>query len=278
MQKNKQTWLITGASGGLGLALVKQVLSAGHNVIATTRRTTLPIANPRLTVLQLDLASRVACHQTVNEALRIAGRLDVLVNNAGYGLVGAIEEVTEKEAMAILEIDLLGPLWLTQAVLPIMRTQGTGEIVQVSSVGGVGSMPFFGLYNAAKWGLEGFSEALASEVAPMGVRVTLAEIGAMDTQWGTGGMQFSQPLSEYDEVRSRVLGTSKVPWSNEAGATGGGTSPDAIATMIVRHVARRDSRPFRLVLGDEAPAQIVTVLDLRKQDYATQPGFHTAEE
>ena len=270
-----QTWIITGASSGLGLALTKQALTAGHNVVATTRGTALSITDPRLTVLQLDPANRAACHRTVEQVVATTGRLDVLVNNAGYGLVGAIEEAAEDEVRAIIDVDLLGPLWLTQAALPAMRAQGTGDIVQISSVGGVGAMAFFGLYNAAKWGLEGFSEALAAEVAAMGIRVTLAEIGAMDTQWATAGMQFSQPHNDYDAVRSQALGTSQIPWTSESGATGGGTSPDAIAAMLVDHLAQRDSRPLRLVLGDDAPAQIATVLNLRQQDYETQPGFQT---
>ncbi|MGB6180938.1 MAG: SDR family NAD(P)-dependent oxidoreductase [Rhodococcus sp. (in: high G+C Gram-positive bacteria)] len=268
-----QTWVITGASGGLGLALVKHALAAGHHVVATTRGTTLPIADPRLTVLQLDPVDAAACRRIVDDVTRITGRLDVLVNNAGYGLVGAIEEATEDEVRAIVDVDLLGPLWLTQAALPVMRAQGTGDIVQISSVGGVGAMAFFGLYNAAKWGLEGFSEALAAEVAPMGVRVTIAEIGAMDTQWATTGMQFTRPRREYDEVRIQALGTAEVPWPVDPGSTGGGTSPDAIAAMIADHLGRQGSRPLRLVLGDDAAAQIDTVLDLRQQDYATQPGF-----
>lgn len=134
-------------------------------------------------------------------------------------------------------------------------------------------MAFFGLYNAAKWGLEGFSEALAAEVAAVGIRNTLAEIDAMDTQWAAAGMQFSQPHKDYDAVRSQTLGTSQVPWPSEPGATGGGTSPDTIAAMLVDNLAPRDSRPLRLVLGDDAPAQIATVLDLRQQDYQAQPGF-----
>lgn len=272
-----QTWVVTGASGGLGLALVQQALAAGHIVVATTRGTTLPITHPRLTVLQLDPADRAACRRTVEDATAATGRLDVLVNNAGYGLVGAIEEVGEEEARAILDVDLLGPLWLAQAALPVMRAQGAGDIVQISSVGGVGAMPFFGLYNAAKWGLEGLSEALAGEVASMGIRVTLAEIGAMDTQWATAGMRFSQPHSDYDALRSKILGTSEVPWPSEPDATGGGTSPEIIAEMIVRHIAQRDSRPLRLVLGDDAAEQIATVLELRQQDYATQPGFPAPE-
>ncbi len=272
-----QTWVITGASGGLGLALVKQALAAGHTVVATTRGTTVPITDPRLTVLQLDPSNRAACHRTVEDITRTTGRLDVLINNAGYGLVGAIEEATEDEVRAIIDVDLLGPLWLTQAALPVMRAQGSGDIVQISSVGAVGAMAFFGLYNATKWGLEGFSEALAAEVAPMGILVTLAEIGAMDTQWATAGMQFSQPRTEYDEIRSNALGTSDVPWPSEPGATGGGTSPEIIAEALAHHLAQSDSRPLRLVIGDDAAAQITAVLDLRQQEYATQPGFQTQQ-
>ncbi|MDJ0363322.1 SDR family NAD(P)-dependent oxidoreductase [Rhodococcus sp. H29-C3] len=272
-----QTWVITGASGGLGLALVKQALAAGHTVVATTRGTTVPITDPRLTVLQLDPSNRAACHRTVEDITRTTGRLDVLINNAGYGLVGAIEEATEDEVRAIIDVDLLGPLWLTQAALPVMRAQGSGDIVQISSVGAVGAMAFFGLYNAAKWGLEGFSEALAAEVAPMGIRVTLAQIGAMDTQWATAGMQFSRPRTEYDEIRSNALGTSDVPWPSEPGATGGGTSPEIIAEALAHHLAQSDSRPLRLVIGDDAAAQITAVLDLRQQEYATQPGFQTQQ-
>lgn len=167
-----QTWLITGTSSGLGLALTQQALAAGHHVVATTRTGVLPIEDPLLTVVRLDPADRQACRSAVQEAVRATGRLDVLVNNAGYGLVGAIEEVSEAEARAILDVDLLGPLWLTQAALPVMRRQGQGHVVQISSTGGVGAMPFLGLYNAAKWGLEGFSDALAAEVGPMGIRVS----------------------------------------------------------------------------------------------------------
>ena len=187
------TWLITGASSGLGLALTERALAAGHRVVATTRQGALPAQHPLLTVVRLDPADRQQCRRIVEEAQKVAGSLDVVVNNAGYGLVGAAEELSEEEARAILDVDLLGPLWLTQAALPLMRSQGSGHIVQISSTGGVGAMPMLGLYNAAKWGLEGFTEALASEVQPMGIRVTLVETGAMDTQWATSGMQFSAP-------------------------------------------------------------------------------------
>jgi NAD(P)-dependent dehydrogenase (short-subunit alcohol dehydrogenase family) len=212
--------MITGASRGLGLALVERVLGAGHRAVATTRGAAIPVEHSRLTVMQLDPSDRAACRSVVAEAARRHGRLDVLVNNAGYGLVGAIEEVSEAQARDIVDTDMFGPLWMSQAVLPHMRAQGSGHIVQISSVGGVGAMPFFGLYNAAKWGLEGFSEALAGEVDSMGIRVTIAEIGAMDTRWATGSMRFASPQGVYDDLRAATLGTAQVPWPSEPDATG----------------------------------------------------------
>src|SRR5699024_354335 len=125
------TWMITGASQGLGLALVQYALEAGHEVFAVTRHSEFPITDPRLTVLPLDVTDRTACTRAVEAVKRATGRIDVLVNNAGYGLVGSIEEVDEEEARAILNVDLLGPLWMSQAALPIMRAQNSGHIAQI---------------------------------------------------------------------------------------------------------------------------------------------------
>lgn len=263
--------MITGAGRGLGRALVERALSEGHDVLATTRGTGIGIEHERLTVLHLDVTDRAACRDAVHRAVLVGGRIDVLINNAGYGIVGAIEEVTEREARDILDADLLGPLWMTQAVLPVMRAQGHGHIAQISSVGGVGAMPFFGLYNAAKWGLEGFSEALAGEARTWGIGVTVAEIGAMDTDWATGSMRFSPPLREYDDIRSAWLGTADVPWPLEPGETGGGMDPAVAAQQLVAHIAGGSNGPLRLVIGDDAPEQIATVLAERTRDYANQP-------
>ncbi len=262
--------MITGAGQGLGLALVHRALDAGHNVIATTRGVELPVDHPRLIVLRVDVTDPGACRTAVERAVAEQLRLDVLINNAGYGLVGAIEEVDEAEARAIIDTDLLGPLWMTQAALPHMRNQGGGHIVQVSSVGGVGAMPFFGLYNAAKWGLEGFSEALADEVAAFGVRVTIAEIGAMDTEWATGSMRFSRPKNEYDAIRAERLGTAVVPWPHEPGATGGGTSPAEVAQRLCAHITDPEPGRLRLLIGEDASSQVAVVLDRRTRDYAAQ--------
>lgn len=265
-----RTWIITGAGRGLGLALTDAVLGSGDVVVALTRSGTMPREHTRLHTLRADVSSREACFRAVEDAMRLCGRVDVLVNNAGYGLVSAIEEVDETSARDIVDTDLLGPLWLTQAVLPHLRRSGGGDIVQISSVGGVGAMAFFGLYNAAKWGLEGFSEALAGEVAPFGIRVTIAEIGAMDTQWATGSMRFAAPDPAYDDAREATLGTATVPWPVEATATGGGTAPSDIAEHLLRHVDAGGGTPLRLVLGEDAHDQVATVMNARALEYGAQ--------
>lgn len=152
-----------------------------------------------------------------------------------------------------------------------MREQGAGHIVQISTVGAVGTMPTLGLYNAAKWGLEGFSEALAAEVQPFGVRVTLAQLGGIDTEWATGRMQFSNPHPAYDDLRTNLFGTSEVPWPAEG--TGGGTSPHDAAVAILAHVAGSTDTRLRLLVGDDAPAQVFAALENRRRDYELDPRF-----
>lgn len=275
------TWLVTGASRGLGLALTRAALDAGHRVVATSRSGEVPLAHERLTAYALDVRDRKACRAVVARAERDHerehGGVDVLVNNAGHGLVGAAEEVSEQEAREVLDVDLLGPLWLTQAVLPGMRERGRGHVVQVSSVGGVGAMPFLGLYNAAKWGLEGFTEALAGEVRAFGVRVSLVEVGAMDTEWGTGSMRFAAPTGAYDGVREQVLGTAEVPWPTTPGATGGGTDPAEVARHVLAHVADAADDRLRVLVGDDAPGQVAAALAMRREDYRRDPRYAAAE-
>ena len=133
--------------------------------------------------LALDVTDKEAVRDAVAKAREHFGRLDVVVNNAGYGLFGSIEEVSEKQARAQIETNLFGALWVTQAVLPILREQGSGHVIQVSSIGGVHAFPGIGLYHASKWGLEGFSQSLAGEVADLGVKVTLVEPGGFSTDW-----------------------------------------------------------------------------------------------
>lgn len=271
---DSSVWFVTGAGRGLGRAIALAALEAGHRVVGTVRAEHDLPTHERLTVLPLDVRDRAAAHDAVSRAVGDLGRLDVLVNNAGYGLIGAVEEVSEEEARAVLDTDLLGALWLSQAVLPVMREQGSGHIVQISTVGAVGTMPTLGLYNAAKWGLEGFSEALGNEVAGFGIRVTIVEPGELATEWGTSAMRFSTPIAAYDPLREQLFGSATVPW--EAEGIGGGTSPEDAAAAILAHVADPADERRRLLVGDDAPGQVAAALAMRREDYERDPAFRAA--
>lgn len=154
-----------------------------------------------------------------------------------------------------------------------MRTQGSGDIVQISTVGAVGSMPTLGLYNAGKWGLEGFSEALAAEVADFGIRVTIAQLGGFDTAWGTSSMQFASPLPAYDGLRHQLFSTPIVPWpppSDDNAAQG--AAPHMAAAALMAHLDKIE-RPLRLLVGDDAPTQVAMALEQRRDDYTIDPRF-----
>lgn len=269
-----QAWMITGANRGLGRALTLAALQAGHSVFATVRGQHSLAERDRLHVHILDVRDRRAAHNAVDSAAQHLGRLDVLVNNAGYGLIGAIEETGEDEARAILDTNLLGPLWLSQAAVPIMRRQGGGHIVQVSTVGAVGTMPMLGLYNTSKWGLEAFSEAMAAEVEGFNIRVTLVEPGALATDWAGGSMRFSAPSSEYDALRNNLFGTSEIPWPR-AESAGEGTRPEDAASAILSHVAADNDQRLRVLVGDDAPLQVRAALAKRHQDYARDSRYDT---
>jgi len=239
-----KTWFITGTSRGLGRVWARAALQRGDRVAATARDigalddlasrfgdAVLPLA--------LDVTDRDAVFRAVAEAHRHFGRLDVVVNNAGYGLFGAIEETREQDARAQLETNLFGKLWVTQAALPHLREQGGGHILQVSSMGGLIAFPLLGIYHASKWALEGLSDALAQEVAGHGIRVTLVEPGGYATDWGGSSAVHSRPLAAYDEVRARA---DQV----RAGYPYG--DPDATADAILA-VVDADDPPNRILLG-----------------------------
>src|SRR5580704_4710315 len=204
-----KVWFITGTSKGFGRIWAEAALARGDRVAATARdvKTLRPLVErygERVAAITLDVTDKAAVRAAVNESHKRFGRLDVVINNAGYGLFGAIEEVSETEAREQLETNLFGALWVTQAVLPILRAQRSGHIIQVSSIGGVNAFPTVGLYHASKWGLEGFSQSLAAEVAGFGIKVTIVEPGGYATDWGGPSAKRAAQMPIYEGARAAI--------------------------------------------------------------------------
>jgi NAD(P)-dependent dehydrogenase (short-subunit alcohol dehydrogenase family) len=204
---SKKTWFITGAGRGLGREFVKAALERGDRVVATVRQASslddLVAKYPEALVpMELDVTDRSAAFRVVERAHATLGRLDVVVNNAGYGLFGAVEEISEEQLRRQLEVNLFGVLHVTQAVLPFLRAQRSGHIVQISTIGGIAAFPLLGGYHASKWALEGLTESLAQEVAPFGIKVTLVEPGPFATDWAGSSATHATPQAQYDEARA----------------------------------------------------------------------------
>lgn len=223
-----RTWFITGAGRGLGEQFARAALARGDRVAATARDVTALEAltrefGDRLVPLQLDVTDRAGVHRAVTEAHRALGRLDVVINNAGYGLFGAVEEISTEQLRDQLEVNLFGPFHVVQAVAPILREQGSGHIVQISTVGGVLAFPNLGGYHASKWALEGMSESLAAELAPFGVRVTLVEPGPYGTDWSGNSAEHATAQPQYDPMRAGIAERSAqfpADWDGAPAAAG----------------------------------------------------------
>jgi NAD(P)-dependent dehydrogenase (short-subunit alcohol dehydrogenase family) len=254
-----KVWFITGTSKGFGHIWAEAALSRGDRVAATARNTdtladlveshgenVLPIA--------LDVTDRAAVDAAVEHANDHFGRLDIVVNNAGYGLFGAIEEVSEEQARAQLETNLFGALWVTKAALPYLREQGSGHIIQVSSIGGVTAFANLGLYHASKWALEGFSQALAAEVRDFGINVTIVEPGGFSTDWAGPSSVQAEHLPAYDGVRA-----ARDAMVARRGPRG---EPEATGPAILKLVDA-DDPPLRIFLGKGA-------LELIEAEYASR--------
>src|SRR6478752_1136960 len=201
-----KTWFITGASKGFGREWTEAALERGDRVAATARRletldALVDAYGGNVLPIQLDVTDRDDDFAAVRRAAEHFGRLDVVVNNAGYGHFGMIEELSEDEVRSQLETNVFGALWVTQAALPIMRAQGSGHIIQVSSIGGITAFTGTGAYHASKWALEGFSQSLAQEVAGFGIHVTLIEPGGYSTDWAGPSARHSEELPAYAPVR-----------------------------------------------------------------------------
>jgi NAD(P)-dependent dehydrogenase (short-subunit alcohol dehydrogenase family) len=249
-----KTWFITGTSKGFGREWAIAALERGDRVAATARDTdTLKdlVAEHGATLLPLalDVTDRDAVFAAVATAHEHFGGLDIVVNNAGYGQFGMVEELSEREARAQIETNLFGALWVTQAALPFLRTQRSGHILQVSSIGGITAFPGIGMYHASKWALEGISQSLAQEVAGFGIKVTLIEPTGYSTDWGGPSAQHTTPLPGYDEVREQVR-------QGRAARTARPGDPVATRDAVLRLVDS-DDPPLRIFFGD-GPLAIAT--------------------
>ncbi|WP_410636289.1 oxidoreductase [Amycolatopsis sp. cmx-4-83] len=245
-----RVWLITGCSAGFGREIALAALAAGDRVLATARQpeTLADLqerGGDRVRTAALDVTDEGQVDAAVKTALAAFGRIDVVVNNAGNGSVGAVEELTMGELRGLLDVMFFGAVAVTKAVLPHLRAQGSGTVVQISSMGGQLSMPGFGAYCAAKYALEGISGALAAEVAPFGVRVLIVEPGAFRTEFGGGRMHRSRTIDAYAVSTS---GTREAVESMDGTQPG---DPAKAAAAIVRAVGSADA-PLHLALGADA--------------------------
>ncbi len=250
-----KVWFITGTSRGFGREWLLAALERGDKVAATARKldTLKDIAekyDTALLPLELDVTNRAAAISAVDQAYEHFGRLDVVINNAGYGLFGMVEEVTEAQARAQLETNFFGALWVTQAALPHLRVQKSGHIIQVSSIAGITAFPGLSMYHASKWALEGFTQSLAQEVRAFGIKVTLLEPGGYETDWNGPSAAHTEPLPAYDTLRKVVLLGRKA-------AIGQRGDPVATRSAILK-VVDAERPPLRVFFG-EAPLNIAKV-------------------
>ncbi|MBA2714296.1 MAG: SDR family NAD(P)-dependent oxidoreductase [Rubrobacteraceae bacterium] len=246
-----RVWFITGCSSGFGRAIAEAALSRGDTVVGTARRAerledlVQGAGEGKAYALSLDVTEPEGIRRAVEEVLGRYGRIDVLVNNAGHGQVGAVEETTEEELREIFDVHLFGPAALTRAVLPVMREQRSGAIVQMSSFGGQVSYPGFSAYCATKFALEGFSEALAAEVAPMGIKVLIVEPGAFRTSFSGGALVQSREMPEYEAT---VVPTREMI----TGIDGTQPGDPAKAASAILTALDSEETPLRLPLGADA--------------------------
>jgi NAD(P)-dependent dehydrogenase (short-subunit alcohol dehydrogenase family) len=249
-----KTWFITGASRGFGREWTIAALERGDTVAATARDTStlddlVQQFGDKILPLRLDVTDRDAVLSAVKLAHDRFGRLDVVVNNAGYGQFGMVEEISEAEARAQFDTNVFGALFVTQAALPYLREQGSGHILQVSSIGGISAFPNIGIYNASKWALEALSQSLAAEVADFGIKVTIIEPGAYSTDWGGASAKHATADPAYEAFREKAAEQRKA----RAGNPG-----DPVATReAVLEVVDAENPPLRIFFGN-GPLAIAT--------------------
>jgi NAD(P)-dependent dehydrogenase (short-subunit alcohol dehydrogenase family) len=245
-----KVFLVTGSSRGLGRRIAEKVLAAGHRLVATARRPE-QLADlterhgDRVRAVALDVTDPAAARAAVDTAVRVFGRLDVVVNNAGYANSGSVEDTPAEDFRAQVEANLFGVVNVTRAALPVLRAQGAGHVVQVSSVGGRVTTPGLSAYQAAKFAVGGFSEALAKEVAPLGIRVTVLEPGGMRTDWAGASMSVHPVSPAYEQTVGTVNALRTTLMDRAA------SDPAKVADVVLA-VVDLDEPPVRLLLGSDA--------------------------
>jgi NAD(P)-dependent dehydrogenase (short-subunit alcohol dehydrogenase family) len=256
--------LITGASRGFGKIWAKALLERGDKVAATARNLQdlndlVEAYGDAVLPVQLDVNDREACFAAINKVKEHFGRIDVLINNAGFGLFGAIEETTEQQARAQMETNFFGLLWVTQAIVPIMREQKSGHIIQVSSFLGLVTLPILGLYNASKYAVNGLSETLASEVKGFGINVSLIEPNGFSTDWSGASAFQTEPNPVYEPVRKAFFeGATPDSWGN----------PETTAPAILALIDSANP-PLHFLLGKVAYPFLQQVYAQRLAEFET---------
>ena len=265
----QRTWFITGVSSGFGRQLTEQLLERGDRVIGTVRDTEkvadLLERYPETYHAELlDVTDTAAIHKVLEHSFSELGRIDVIISNAGYGLFGAAEELSDEQVEHIVATNLLGPIQLIRAVLPYLRAQGGGRIIQISSYGGQVAFPGNSLYHATKWGIEGFVESVAQEVAPFGIGMTIVEPGGARTEFRYGSAQVAQLLPVYDQTPAHSFLKMLDPKN--------GLAPGDPARMAARIIESVDVEPapLRMVLGSQALEGTLATLRKRIEDFEAQ--------
>jgi NAD(P)-dependent dehydrogenase (short-subunit alcohol dehydrogenase family) len=251
MTIEKKTWLITGCSTGFGRVLTEALLQTSANVVATARQTEAlsGLTGDRLLKAALDVTDPSSIQQAVAAAHERFGRIDVLVNNAGYGMLGAVEECALDEAQRMFDTNVFGLVRVTQAVLPIMRTQRTGHIFNISSAAGIVPTAGFGLYNGSKFAVEGISQAMALEVNPLGIAVTLIEPGPFRTDFAGRSLNTQKPITDYEDTVGKTRARMQILSGNQPG------DPQKAARIMIE-LAQQDNPPLQVPLGNDAMNRI----------------------
>ena len=245
-----RTWFITGASRGLGFRIAEAALAAGDSVVATARKADDVVAalgqSERLLALPLDVTDEAQARKAADAAIARFGRIDILVNNAGYGLLGSVEEASAQEIESVYRVNVFGLLAVTRAVLPNMRQNRSGHILNLSSVGGFASGPGFGVYCSTKFAVEGLSEALAAELAPLGIKLTIVEPGYFRTDFLEARSLVVSPtrIADYDATSGMVREAAKTISLNQPG------DPAKLGTAVIALV-NAPNPPLRLALGSD---------------------------